>query len=170
MQECDPTLDILDRLLKCPVLASRFCLNTANGSFSDPQIGLRYVDCPSLDGHRDLVGFPVELNEEIPFLYVVIVIDQNLRHLTGHPGRHERHVTVHVRIISRNGVESLPDPRNTEHKDDCEQQKQRLPPAASTAFVSADGLLEHSVGRHVTPCFVSIARRYVGCVRRARGN
>ena len=78
MQERDPVSDVLDSVFKCPVLASRLCLDTANRGFGDRQIGLRYVDCRLLDGDCDLVGFPVELNEEIAFLYAVIVIDQNL--------------------------------------------------------------------------------------------
>ena len=78
MQERDLVLDILHRELKCPVPASRLCLNTANRGLGDVQIGLRDVDGRFLDGDCDLVGFLVELNKEIPFLYAIVVIDQNL--------------------------------------------------------------------------------------------
>ena len=66
-------------------------------------------------------------------MHPVVVVDENARDLAADPGGNEGHVAVHVRIVGRNGVESLQGPRNADHKDGCQDHgaccsKQHFPP------------------------------------------
>jgi len=77
MQQRDPIVDILYRVLKCPVLASCLGLDAANRSFGRYQVGFGDVNSRLLDGDRGLIGFLVELGEEISLAHRVVVIHQN---------------------------------------------------------------------------------------------
>ncbi len=58
-----------------------------------------------LDLDLNLIGGLVELDEEVPFFYAVVVVDKDADDLPGHPGSYERDVAVDVGIVRADGVE-----------------------------------------------------------------
>ena len=105
MKECDLVFDVLHGVLEFPALAAGPCFNTTHISFSRIEVRLCRVDSRFLNSDDDLIGLRVEFDEKISLVYAVVVVHQNPGHLTRHAGRHERHMTVHIGIIGRNGGE-----------------------------------------------------------------
>ena len=67
-----------------------------------------------LDLDLNLVGFLVELDQQVPFLHAVVVIHQDLGHLARHARSDEGDVAVDVSVVGGNGVECRYQPRNDE--------------------------------------------------------
>ena len=58
-----------------------------------------------LDRDLNLVGFLVELDQQVPLLHAVVVVHQDPAHLAGDPGSHEGHVAVDVSVVGGNRVQ-----------------------------------------------------------------
>src|SRR5207248_1846263 len=67
---------------------------------------------------QDLVRLLVELDEQVPLVYAVVVIDEDLHHLTGHARRYEGHVAVDVGVVGGNRVQRQHQPGNREPRRD----------------------------------------------------
>jgi hypothetical protein len=76
------------------------CLGLRRG-----QVGFGGFDRCLLDGHLDLVRLFIKLHEQIAFLYAIVVVDQHPSYLSRDTRGGERHMSVHIGVICRNGVE-----------------------------------------------------------------
>ena len=117
--------DVLHGVLQFPAPAPGFRFNAADRGGRGLQIRLGRLDCRLLDGDSSPIGLFVQIDEKITPAHPVVVIDENARDLAADPGGNEGHVAVHERIVSRNGVESVQDPRNANHKGGCQDHSAR---------------------------------------------
>jgi len=72
MKERDLVCDVFHGVLEFPALTSGLRFNATHHGFSRFQVRLCRIDSRFLDADCDLIGLPVEFEEEIPFLYAVL--------------------------------------------------------------------------------------------------
>ncbi len=104
-QEGDLGIDLLGGVLEFPALAAELRLQAAGLRLGRRQVRLRRVDGGALQRHLHLERFLVELDEQIPLLHALVVVDQHLHHLAGYPRGHEGHVTVDVSVLGAHRVQ-----------------------------------------------------------------
>ena len=105
---------VFDRMLQFESIGPRLGHHRAHFVLRHQQICLRRGDHRFFQIDIDLKRLLVELNENVPLLHPVVVVDQNLHHLARHTRGDEGDVTVDVGIVGRNGVERQIDHRNAE--------------------------------------------------------
>ena len=113
----------------------------------DLQVGLGVDHGRLLDVNLDLVRLLVELDEQVPLLHSVVVIDQDATHQAWDPRGHERHVAVDVRVIGGDGVQhglhvgdqGVPAGREADHDP---RQQQPFAPRARRRPAVGDGVSE----------------------------
>ena len=98
------------------------CFNTAHRGFGRLKVRLRGVDRRFLHGDRVLKGLLVQLDENIPLMNTVVIIDQDAGDLPAYASGNECDVAIHVGIIGRDGVERQPDPRDAEYQGGRQDQ------------------------------------------------
>ena len=98
-QHGDLVIDVLDRRLELPPLAPGLGQDAADLGLGGHQVGLGADHGRLLDVELNLVRLPVELDQQVPLLHAVVVVDQDPAHLAGDPGGHEGHVAVDVGVI-----------------------------------------------------------------------
>ena len=81
------------------------CQDAADLGLGGLEVGLGVDHGRLLDVDLHLVRFAIELDQQVPLLHAVIVMDQDPGHLAGHSGRHERHVPVDVSVIGGHRVQ-----------------------------------------------------------------
>jgi hypothetical protein len=91
------------------------------------QIRLCDIDSRLLQGDRILKRLLVQLDQDVSLVDAIVVIHQNPGNLAADARSDGRHVTVHECVIGRLGVESEPDPGNTEPKGHCHNQNAQRP-------------------------------------------
>src|SRR5262249_8342759 len=102
--EADLVINVFDGTGEFVTIAACLAYQAPRVSLSQHKVRLggvngRLLDC---DLHSERCG--VKLYQYIARLYPVVVIDQNARHLSGHARCDKGHVTIHVRVVGRDGV------------------------------------------------------------------
>ena len=98
-QEGGLVVDIFHRPLELPPQAAGLSQDGADLGLGGLEVGLGADHGRFLDVDLHLVRLAIELDQQGTLLHAVVVVDQDPGHLTGHAGRHERHVSVDVGII-----------------------------------------------------------------------
>ncbi len=91
------------------------------------RIRLCGIDRRLFGGDDDLIGLPIEFDEEVSCLDAVIVIDENFGDLPRHTSGYEGYVTVHVGVIRRDSVKGFLDPGNAKHGGDYQKERDERP-------------------------------------------
>lgn len=128
-------VDLFGGILQLPPLAADLRLQSAvlglgghHVLLGDPDGGALHLDL-----HR--VRFLVELNEQVSFLHLLVVVEQHLLHLARHTGSHISHVAVDIGVVRALGIERGLHPRFQKvtadpQRGDGAGQQQPLSPAA----------------------------------------
>jgi hypothetical protein len=129
----DPIGDVLHGELQFPVPASRVGFDAARRGDRQLQVRFRGIDGRLFDGDGGPIRLLVQFDKKVSLVHAVIVIHENTRNLTADAPGNEGDMTVHVRVVGRNGVESIQDPRNTNRENGCQDHsarcsKQHFPP------------------------------------------
>ena len=113
-QQGDLGIDLFGGVLKLPALGAELGRQAAGLGFGRHQVRLRLADGGALQRQLHLERFLVELDEQIPLLHALVVVDQHLHHLAGYPRGHQGHVTVDVSVVGAHRVQCRADPRDQE--------------------------------------------------------
>ena len=122
VKKFDLVFDVLYGELEFPALASCPRFDATHGRYGCHQIRLCGIDRCLFDGNDDLVGLPVEFDEEISCTDAVIIVDENSGYLPRNASGNEGYVTIHIGIICRDGVESFLNPWNAKRGGDCQKE------------------------------------------------
>ena len=76
------------------------------------QVGFGHVHGGLLDLDLNLVGFLVELDQQVALFHAIIVIHKDTGYLAGHTGGHEGHMAIDVSVIRGNGIQHRFHPGN----------------------------------------------------------
>ena len=77
------------------------------------------------DCDRRLIWLLVQFDEKVSPAHAVIVIHEDARNLTTDACSDERDMTVHERVVGRDRVECVQDPRNTNRENSCRDYSAR---------------------------------------------
>ena len=122
-QQGDLVVDVLHGVLQRPAPAHGLRFDAAHFGLRYREFSRRRIHRRLFDRDCDLKGLLVQLDQQVSLVDPVVVVDEDARHLAFDAGGHERHVTIDVGVIGRDGVERRLDPGNTEPKRACQDHK-----------------------------------------------
>lgn len=70
----------------------------------------------------NLIRRGIEPHENVPFLHLIVILNEDGRNLPGHPRCDERNVAVHVGVVRGNRVKRVDDPPPAEDQNDQTSQ------------------------------------------------
>ena len=105
-----------------PVAAPCLCFDAAHRGPGRIEVCVCGIDGRLFHRHCVSKRLLVQFNKNISLVYAVVVIHQNPGDLTADAGGDERHMAVHEGVVGRNRAEREPDPGNTEHQGDHQDQ------------------------------------------------
>ena len=116
---------VLHGVLQFPASAHGLRFNAADHGGRRLQVRLCRIDGRPFYCDCGLIRLLVQFDKKVSPAHAVIVVHEDTRNLTADARGNEGDVTVHERVVGRNGVESLQDPRNANHKDGCQNHSAR---------------------------------------------
>jgi hypothetical protein len=128
-------VDVLDGMLELEPVGPRLGHQAAHLCLGSPQVRLGCHYRGLLDFDLNLVGFLVELDQQVPLFYAHVVIHQDPAHLAGNAGSQEGHVAIDVGVIGAHRVQCRDHPGHQEitrdrHADNGRRQEQPFSPRA----------------------------------------
>ena len=88
-------------------LAPRLAYQTSHASLRQHKVRLGCIDSCLLDRDLHLKRLRVKFHKHVAFSYAIVVIDEDASHLTANARRDESHVTIHLRVVSRDSVQRV---------------------------------------------------------------